>query len=347
MKNKESGFTLIELIAVVAILGLIALIVYPAIGTVIKNSRESAYKDQVNVIITAAKTWSIDNASTLPDNGSVYRLDVDTLLGEGYITDEEIKDPRDSSKNLSGVVEIKYDKDIKQFTYNYIDNEDETDELLVNTSLADTIIENSKKKDILLANSGVYKGDNPDNYIKIDDKLWRIISNNEDGSVKVISDTNTAQIAWDVNGNVNFDLSTVKTYLNDTFFASLNSISNFKSSSFCTSYDGDKCLKQETLAAGLLTTEDYLNASNNLNCKTGTEAACKEGNYLSEFSESNGPEYTLNSVDDNISIINGGLLSTTSSKNVLNIRPVLTLDKNVKIIGGTGSKENPYQINTV
>ena len=50
---------------------------------------------------------------------------------------------------------------------------------------------------------------------------------------------------------------------------------------------------------------------------------------------------------DNISIINGGLLSTTSSKNVLNIRPVLTLDKNVKIIGGTGSKENPYQINTV
>ena len=60
MKNK--AFTLIELIAVVAILALIALVVYPAINSVIKNAREQTYQDQVDVIIKAAKKWSIDNA---------------------------------------------------------------------------------------------------------------------------------------------------------------------------------------------------------------------------------------------------------------------------------------------
>ena len=73
MKEKAKGFTLIELIAVIAILGLIALIVYPAITSVIRNSRESAYNDQVNVIVKAAKEWSIDNANTLPDDGTIYR----------------------------------------------------------------------------------------------------------------------------------------------------------------------------------------------------------------------------------------------------------------------------------
>ena len=165
MKRNKRGFTLVELIAVVAILGLIALIVYPAIGSVIRNSRESAYNDQVAVIESAAKNWSIDNASTLPDNGTVYRLPVNTLLEEGYISDDEVKDPRNSSKNLTGNVEIKYDSSIKQFTYKYVDSTSKSNEVSVN-NLSTTIINNSKKKDVLVANDGIYKGDNTDNYLK-------------------------------------------------------------------------------------------------------------------------------------------------------------------------------------
>lgn len=145
MKRNKRGFTLVELIAVVAILGLIALIVYPAIGSVIRNSRESAYNDQVAVIESAAKNWSIDNASTLPDNGTVYRLSVNTLLEEGYISNDEVKDPRNSSKNLTGNVEIKYDSSIKQFTYKYVDSASKSNEVSVN-NLSTTIINNSKKK---------------------------------------------------------------------------------------------------------------------------------------------------------------------------------------------------------
>ena len=120
MKNKNA-FTLVELIAVVSILGLIALIVYPTIASVIKDARENSYQDQVTVIEKAAKSWSIDNASKLSTDGKSYNLKMSELLNGGYISSEDVKDPRNSSKTLSGYVEIKYDSEYKQFMYEYID----------------------------------------------------------------------------------------------------------------------------------------------------------------------------------------------------------------------------------
>lgn len=342
----KKGFTLVELIAVVAILGLIALIVYPAIGSVIRNSRESAYKDQTAVIEDAAKKWSIDNANTLPDDGSVYRVSVNTLISEGYIEDDKVKDPRDSSKNLTGNVEIKYDASIKQFTYKYVGSASKSKEVSVNT-LSNAIINNSKKKDVLLANDGIYKGSNPDNYLKINDTLWRIISNNKDGSIKIISANESAKITWDESGTTDFNNSTVNTYLNETFYTSLNSIDEFKTSNFCLTYENGKCIDKENIAVGLLTTNDYLNASNNIKCINGTEQECINGNYLSDFSESKGPEYTINATRTNVYAIENGLITTKNSTEALNVRPVLTLREDAKIIGGTGSKENPYLINQV
>ena len=343
--KKKNGFTLVELIAVVAILGLIALVVYPAIASVIRNSRESAYNDQVAVIEKAAKTWSLKHANILPDDGSVYRLSVDTLVDEGYISNDEVKDPRHSSENLKGNVEIKYDTAKKQFIFTYVDSTEK--ENIAMNDLATTIINNSKKKDLLLANSGVYKGENPDNYLKLNGKLWRIISNNSDGSIKIISNDEMTQISWSLDGNTDFDNSTIKTYLNNTFFTSLDTISEFKTTDFCTSYENGKCTKKENVNVGLLTTLDYLNASNNLKCVNGNEPECIKGNYLATFSLENGPEYTINNDGTNIYTIENGVINKENSKTSLNVRPVLTINKDAKIIGGTGSENNPYIINAV
>ena len=138
MKNK--AFTLIELIAVVAILALIALVVYPAINSVIKNAREQTYQDQVDVIIKAAKKWSIDNASSLPDDAE-YQLPVKTLIDEGYITNDEVKDPRNSKENLNGNVIIKYEDETKSYQYTYSDEETN-----IAMNLKQLIYQNSKKK---------------------------------------------------------------------------------------------------------------------------------------------------------------------------------------------------------
>ena len=56
MKEDRQGFTLVELITIVAILGLIALIVYPAINSVIRNVKTNSYNKQIAIIEKAAKT---------------------------------------------------------------------------------------------------------------------------------------------------------------------------------------------------------------------------------------------------------------------------------------------------
>lgn len=199
---------------------------------------------------------------------------------------------------------------------------------------------------MLKANNGIYKGNNPDNYIKINNKLWRIISLNKDGSIKIVSNDKIDSTAWDTNGQTNFKTSSINTYLNKTLYNNLNNL-ELKKTTFCLTYNQNECQQTINMTIGLLTTKDFLNASNNLKCQTGQEIECQNGNYLSEFSIKNGPEYTLNTIDNNVYIISNGQIKTSSPTITQNIRPVITLHNTTKIIGGSGTKENPYLINEV
>ena len=94
---KKNGFTLIELISMIVILSLIALIVFPAVASIVKSSRDDAYENQKIIIEKAAKEYYLDNVDSLPDideNGTCNsKAEVNiytTLVDEGYIADEEL-----------------------------------------------------------------------------------------------------------------------------------------------------------------------------------------------------------------------------------------------------------------
>ena len=88
MRNK--GFTLVELLAVISILSLLALIT----STVISNSLREAKKDltvtQVKSIKLAAQAWGSDNINKLPISNSCTYITLQDLIDDGYIESKVI-----------------------------------------------------------------------------------------------------------------------------------------------------------------------------------------------------------------------------------------------------------------
>lgn len=60
LKN-EKGLTLVELLAVIVILGIVAAIAIPSIGSIIQKSKEDAVKADAITVINAAKTYVAAN----------------------------------------------------------------------------------------------------------------------------------------------------------------------------------------------------------------------------------------------------------------------------------------------
>lgn len=116
----NKGFTLVELLAVVVILGVIGLITIPTVDKVIENSKERARTAQIEELKKAAKSWSAENLDMISEDRAAY-VSVATLLEKGYIDAEEVKDPTTKSEIFTGCIEIKYSKDVSNYVYEYTD----------------------------------------------------------------------------------------------------------------------------------------------------------------------------------------------------------------------------------
>lgn len=93
-KNKNLGFTLVEMIGVVVLLSIISIIVTPIVENVLDDNKEQAYNDQINSIIDSAKIWGAENLAMLPDsNGDVSTITLGVLQGEGYAK-KNLKNPK-------------------------------------------------------------------------------------------------------------------------------------------------------------------------------------------------------------------------------------------------------------
>ena len=62
-------------------------------------------------------------------------------------------------------------------------------------------------------NNYYYKGKNVNNYLRYSGRLWRIVSLDENGSIKLITDDLQTSLVWSVDAD--YDTSYLRSWLND------------------------------------------------------------------------------------------------------------------------------------
>ena len=245
-------------------------------------------------------------------------------------------------------------------------------------SAGDSILDNT---DIVTSGDGLYedeyedgkytyKGANPNNYVTFNNETagWRIISINSDGTIKIMRNANintSNNLAWDTSGSNNWNSPvSLNTYLNSTYYNSLTSEAQSQIVT-ATYYVGavtnnnndmkdqinDEKGTTSNVKIALPTLSEYIRAGSNTSCKTFSKyqsnyKTCKNSDWMYN---SNLHLWTLSSDSSNaygvFNVTGDGIVYVNDViGKYYAIRPVLYLNTDVQITGGTGTQSNPYII---
>ena len=139
-KNNKKGFTLVELLAVVAILGIVSVIAIGAYNGISNRSKQKAYDSKVSQIETSAAKWAREN-----NIDRTTSISVNKLVVEGYLTADEatenglsiIKNPKTNENMICKMIEISYKNG--EIQTKFIDSKD-------NCTLAEQALNDTKIK---------------------------------------------------------------------------------------------------------------------------------------------------------------------------------------------------------
>lgn len=108
MPNKK-GFTLVELLAIIAILALIAITTFPAVSGAINRSKDRAYESQVKLVEDAASGYVSKHISELfPNNEEFAYVSLTTLKAAKAVQNKKVTNPK-TGEVMNGCVKVSKD----------------------------------------------------------------------------------------------------------------------------------------------------------------------------------------------------------------------------------------------
>ena len=364
---KKKMFRFMGIIVGVFILLIIILYLFSLMG------RNYSFEKIEEIMEKAAISYFKDYPTSLPSNdGGIVEVDTTNLVVAGKMKDL-------SYYTKKGVVcsgTVRVEKSGSEYLYlPYLNCGDS----YITIEFYKKIIEDnptvSSGYGLYSSRGGyVFKGENINNYVKLDKALWQIVKINSDNQVVMVTKNPVGFTKeWDNRynedvsygaGHNDYSSSRIKEHLDQLYskpneknkedFLSTHDKARLASMDLCigkrddnsTSKDNSlECSKKiQNQKVGLLTVSDYLLASTDPNCKSILTRSCKNYNYL--FSGYDWWTITANKTKSYqaYKVDSSGLVKSVNSSNYARIRPVVALLNAVKYKSGKGTEEDPYII---
>lgn len=383
--NKK-GFTLVELLAVIVILGILTAIVVPSIYTMIRNAKIKSYNVLVDSFEENARLYVSrhrDEVENSLDTYNYFSLTLNDLKADNLLK-TPISDPRTDE-----VIDLSKKIIITRETDNTLDVCYEDKGCYIPTLLSNEL---TKEGNIVTGTTEglhydsskdayYFVGSNPSNWIEFSGYYWRIVKINTDGTIKLVfegvkngSTTNEkgkiGNSQYSISNSNVFNNSSMKTLLQNWYDSNIidKNKDKVQSTQWCASaitYDETGTAKETFLnnecatltsatPISLLNGSDYLYASNDTNCLTAYKStgdygnSCKNGNYLYK-TDYNYWTMTPDATTSDVWEVktSGSLGAPSASNNSSNVRPTINLIASVIIDRGTGSFDSPYVLKDI
>lgn len=358
-------------IAVAIFVGFILLILI--LSSITNSNRKYSYSEIEKIMKNAAISYFKENKNTLPvEEGDITEIDAANLTAAGKMKDlsEYLKE----GDACTGSVQV--EKTASGYLYTpYLNCGDN----YATVEFANKILEN---EEVVTSGYGLYstkyghifRGENVNNYVQLDNNLWRIVKITSNNNVVLISEEGAGYTKpWDNRYNpeklyesgVNtYSNSRIKDYLDKLY----NNPSEKEGENILSSKDKKRivpfnvCISKRLTTSeskdnsvecsevlkdqklGLLTLSDYMFASVDENCKNSTTKSCKNYNYLTikkDWWLVTGNKEDTSTV---FQVASNGSAKAVNASNYAEVRPVIYLNAKTLYKSGNGTLEKPYKV---
>ena len=214
----------------------------------------------------------------------------------------------------------------------------------------------------------VFKGETQNNYVKINEKLFRIIAINDDGTIRLFEHEGLTRMKWDdrYNEEIRYNSGFNEYFYNDVDSRIKETLTNYyddtevwtdemksyittqtvcvgKRSTTDTTKDGStECSKTlDNQIFSLVSTYEFLRASLDTTCASTEDKSCKNYNWFSFYEKA---IWTMNADADTTHKVWRlyGNLNTASASAGARANVVFNITDKVIYAGGNGTLEDPY-----